>query len=95
MRRLCSEGRRYLPAPADQCSERERTRRRGMGRALATTAVQLPQGGACSNKLLVSRRIIEKAVLTAVKERLRDPASIRYVLERVETEVQRLRAHLT
>src|SRR6266849_1373433 len=50
--------------------------------------------GACSNKLLVSRRITEKAVLTAVKERLRDPASIRYVLERVEMEVKLLHAHL-
>ena len=50
--------------------------------------------GACSNKLLVSRRITEKAVLTAVKERLRDPASIRYVLGRVETEVNLLHAHL-
>ena len=39
-------------------------------------------------------RITEKAVLTAVGERLRDPASIRYVLERVEAEVQLLHAHL-
>ena len=38
--------------------------------------------------MLVSRRITEKAVLTAVRERLRDPASIRYVLERVEAEVK-------
>jgi site-specific DNA recombinase len=50
--------------------------------------------GACANKLLVSRRITEKAVLTAVKERLQDPESIRYVLERVETEVKLLHAHL-
>jgi hypothetical protein len=50
--------------------------------------------GACSNKLLVSRRITEKAVLTAVRDRLRDPASIRYVLERVEAEVKLLHADL-
>jgi site-specific DNA recombinase len=50
--------------------------------------------GACSNKLIVSRRITEKAVLSAVKERLRDPESIRYVLERVEAEVKLLYAHL-
>jgi hypothetical protein len=50
--------------------------------------------GACSNKLLVSRRITENAVLTAVKEQLQDPTSIRYVLERVEAEVKLLHAHL-
>ncbi len=50
--------------------------------------------GACDNKLLVSRRITEKAVLAAVQERLGDPASIRCVLERVEAEVKRLHAHL-
>ena len=49
---------------------------------------------ACTNKLLVSRRITERAVLAAVKERLLDPGSVRYVLERVEAEVQRLHAHL-
>ena len=50
--------------------------------------------GACANKLLASRRITEKAVLAAVRERLLDPESIRYALERVEAEVQRLHAHL-
>ena len=50
--------------------------------------------GACSKKLLVSRRITEKAVLSVVRERLRDPASIQYVLERVETEVKLRHAHL-
>ena len=50
--------------------------------------------GACANKLLVSRRITEKAVLAAVRERLLDPESVRSVLERVEAEVQRLHAHL-
>jgi len=50
--------------------------------------------GACENKLLVSRRTTEKAVLAAVKERLGDLASVRYVLDRVEAEVQRLHAHL-
>jgi hypothetical protein len=32
--------------------------------------------------------------LAAVKERLGDPASVRYVLDRVEAEVRRLQAHL-
>jgi hypothetical protein len=50
--------------------------------------------GACENKLLVSRRTTEKAVLTPVKERLGDLPSVRYVLDRVEAEVQRLQAHL-
>ena len=50
--------------------------------------------GACGNKLLVSRRITEKAVLAAIKARLGDPASIHYVLQRVEAEVARLHAHL-
>ena len=50
--------------------------------------------GACANKLLVSRRITEKAVLAAVQERLHDSASIHDVLERVEAEVKRQRAHL-
>ena len=50
--------------------------------------------GACGNKLLVSRRVTENAVLTAVRERLSDPAPIHYVLERIQAEVRRLQAHL-
>jgi site-specific DNA recombinase len=50
--------------------------------------------GACDNKLLVSRRTTENAVLAAVRERLSDPASIHYVLERVEAEVKRLHGQL-
>ena len=49
---------------------------------------------ACDSKLLVSRRVTEKAVLTAVQKRLSDPASIHYLLERVEAEVKQLHAHL-
>src|SRR5262249_6758725 len=49
---------------------------------------------ACDNKLLVSRRITEQVVLMAVRERLADPPSIHYLLERVEAEVERLHAHL-
>jgi hypothetical protein len=49
---------------------------------------------ACSNKLLVSRKITEKAILAAFQGRLDDTGSIRYVLEKVEAEVQRLQAHL-
>lgn len=47
---------------------------------------------ACENKLLVRRTIAEKCVLAAVRERISDAASIRYVLERVEVEVRRLHA---
>ena len=50
--------------------------------------------GVCRNKLLVSRRITEKAVLAAIKERLNDPESVHYVLQRVEAEVARLHKHL-
>ncbi|MDG2304401.1 MAG: recombinase family protein [Candidatus Binatia bacterium] len=46
----------------------------------------------CDNKLLVRRTIAEKCVLAAVRERVSDAASIRYVLERVEIEVKRLHA---
>src|SRR5262249_27271387 len=49
---------------------------------------------ACDNKLLVSRRTTEKVVLTAVRERLSDPVSIHYLLQRVEAEVERLHAYL-
>ena len=45
-------------------------------------------------QLLVSRRTTEKAVLTAVRERLSDPASIHYLLQRVEAEVEQLHAYL-
>ena len=50
--------------------------------------------GACSNKLLVSRRTTERATLAAVTKRLLEPASLRYVLERIEAEAKRLHGHL-
>src|SRR5262245_3626900 len=48
----------------------------------------------CSNKLLVPRRFLERRLLASISERVSDAASVRYVLERVELEVKRLRAHL-
>src|SRR5262245_6921722 len=41
-----------------------------------------------------SRRTTENAGVTDVRERLSDPASIHYLLQRVESEVERLHAHL-
>ena len=49
---------------------------------------------ACTNKLLVRRRLVERRVLEAVRERISDASSIHYVLTRVETEVRRLHADL-
>src|SRR5262249_55665394 len=49
---------------------------------------------ACSNKLLVRRRLVEKRVLEAIRERISDATSIHYVLTRVEVEVRRLHADL-
>jgi hypothetical protein len=49
---------------------------------------------ACANKLLVRRRLVERRVLEAVRERISDASSIHYVLTRVETEVRRLHANL-
>ncbi len=50
--------------------------------------------GACDNKLLVRRRLVEEIILDAVRERLSDPRHIEYVLKRVETEVGRLYTHV-
>ncbi len=50
--------------------------------------------GACENKMLVRRKLAEKVIVDAVRERISDPAQIRYVLERVEAEVKRLRSDL-
>ncbi len=50
--------------------------------------------GACDNKMLVRRKLAEKVIVDAVRERISDPAQIRYVLERVEAEVKRLRSDL-
>jgi len=49
---------------------------------------------ACDNKLLVPRRLTERRLLSAVRERLDDAEAIRYVLERVKVEIARLHADL-
>ncbi len=48
--------------------------------------------GACENKMLVRRKLAEKVIVNAVRERISDPEQIRYVLERVEEEVKKLRS---
>lgn len=48
--------------------------------------------GACKNKLLVRRKLAERVILDAVRERPADPEHIRHVLERVEEEVANLRS---
>jgi len=49
---------------------------------------------ACRNRLLVRRRIVEKAVLQAIQGRLADTSAIQHVLQTVESEVRRLHADL-
>jgi site-specific DNA recombinase len=50
--------------------------------------------GACENKLLVRRRLVERIVLDAVRTHLSHPKHIAYILQRVETEVGKLYAHI-
>ncbi len=50
--------------------------------------------GACDNKMLVRRTLVEKIIITALRERLESPENIRHVLERVEEEVKKLYAHI-
>ncbi|HEX8837627.1 MAG TPA: recombinase family protein [Candidatus Acidoferrum sp.] len=50
--------------------------------------------GACDNKLLVRRSLVEKIILDTVQERLSDPQHIEYVLRRVEAEVGKLYTHV-
>jgi site-specific DNA recombinase len=50
--------------------------------------------GACDNKLLVRRSLVEKIILDTVLERLSDPTHIEYVLRRVEVEVAKLYTHV-
>src|SRR5262249_37896018 len=49
---------------------------------------------ACTNKLLVPRRLAEAKLIAAVRERVADAEALHYVLVRVEAEVRRLCAHL-
>jgi hypothetical protein len=50
--------------------------------------------GACDNKMLVKRKLAETVIVDAVRERISDPEQIRFVLERVEEEVKRLRSDM-
>lgn len=50
--------------------------------------------GACDNKLLVRRSLVEKIILDAVQAQLSDPQHIEYVLRRVEAEVGKLYRHV-
>jgi len=49
---------------------------------------------ACDNKVLVPRRRAEKILIGAVSDRLQDVGHLRYVLERVEKEINNLRSGL-
>jgi len=50
--------------------------------------------GKCENRILVRRRLAEKAILGAVQERLGTPENIHHVLKKVEEEVQKLYSHI-
>ena len=50
--------------------------------------------GACENKMLVRRTLVEKIILTALREHLSSPENVQHVLERVEEEVRKLYAHI-
>jgi len=50
--------------------------------------------GKCANRVLVRRKLAEKAVLEAVGERLSIPGNIQYVLLQVEEEIKRLYSHI-
>ena len=49
---------------------------------------------ACTNTLLVPRRLAEHRLLGALRERISDVASLHYILTRVEEEVRRLHGNL-
>jgi DNA invertase Pin-like site-specific DNA recombinase len=48
---------------------------------------------ACSNQLLVPRRLAERRLLAAIQEKL-TPSEVQHVLERVEKEIHKLLGHL-
>ena len=50
--------------------------------------------GACDNKLLVRRTLVEKIILDNLKARLSSADAIHYVLQRVEEEVGKLYAYI-
>jgi site-specific DNA recombinase len=49
---------------------------------------------ACDNRLLLPRRLAERKIVEALQEHLSAPSAIRYVLERVESEVRLLHGHV-
>ncbi len=53
-----------------------------------------PRKGACENKLLVRRTLVEKMVVETVQDEISNPDHIAYVLRRVEEEIARLRSNL-
>jgi site-specific DNA recombinase len=50
--------------------------------------------GACDNKTLVRRTLVEKIIVGAVQERITDAEEIAYVLKRVEAEIVKQRSDL-
>jgi hypothetical protein len=50
--------------------------------------------GACWNKTLVRRTLVEKVIVRAVQKQMADPDHIAYVLQRVEQEIAKLRSDL-
>ena len=50
--------------------------------------------GACENKALVKRPLVEMVILGAVQEQISDPEHIAYVPKRVEDEIAKLRSDL-
>jgi hypothetical protein len=50
--------------------------------------------GACENKTLVRRTLVEKVILQAVQERISDAEHIAYVLHRVGQQIAQLRSNL-
>lgn len=50
--------------------------------------------GACANKLLAPRRLVERKLLAALRERVSDVTALHYVAQRVEEEVRRLHGRL-
>ena len=50
--------------------------------------------GACENRTLVRRTLVEKIILRAVQEQISDPEHIAYVLKPVEDEIAKLRSDL-
>ncbi len=50
--------------------------------------------GACDNKLLVRRAVVEKIVIEAVCARLSDPEQLHRILQQVAAEVQTLYSHV-